>query len=190
MRNAAGLLDRYVRRTAFVACAAAAFTLWPQQRQRVGGKFFEGCACVAYSASKKPLVAVFLLLAIIRFLTFEVVYDREVQGAVPVCLGALEEVFDVDVGVWERVAAENNLIHFAQGHVCAVPDRTEEDIVQLLVEGRRHDQGRVDTCAVRARGMGEIRYQAGDHSLFLGREFEFIAGRTEQPVQRTVGFEQ
>src|SRR5450759_1421340 len=38
--------------------------------------------------------------------------------------------------------------------------------------------------------MGKITYQAADHSLFVGRECELVAGRAEQPVERTVGLEQ
>src|ERR1700733_1718374 len=42
---------------------------------------------------------------------------------------------------------------------------------------------------MRTRRIGKIRYQARHNAFLFGRNFKLVAGRTEQPIQRTMRFE-
>lgn len=48
--------------------------------------------------------------------------NGELERGIAIRLGALEQIFDVDVSVWKRVAAENDVLYFTQGNVGVIPD--------------------------------------------------------------------
>lgn len=96
----------------------------------------------------------------------------EFQRVVPVRLGALEQILDMNVGIWKRVAAEYDVIDLAQRDIRPVPDGAEKRVIQILIKGRWHNQRSIDALAVRTGRTGKIGDQEpGDDSLFGGRDF-------------------
>ena len=63
-----------------------------------------------------------LLLLLARLLSGVIIDDGNCERQIAVCLSALEQVLDVNVGVRKGVPAESNVIHRAQCDIRAVPD--------------------------------------------------------------------
>ena len=42
----------------------------------------------------------------------------------------------MDVCVWKRIAAKDDVFHFAKSNVRPIPNRAQEDVVEVLIESR------------------------------------------------------
>jgi hypothetical protein len=87
--------------------------LWTYNRQRRDGKVFKRQGCVIDLVPEKPCVSVFFFLDYLGVLSVVVIDHGEFQRVVPVRLGALEQILDMNVGVWKRIAAEYDVIDLA-----------------------------------------------------------------------------
>jgi hypothetical protein len=90
-------------------------------------------------------------------------------------LSSFEQVLDMYVGVRKGISAENDVVHLADCYVCPIPNRTEKDIVQVLIKGRGHNEWHIHAPALQAGRVSKVRDQSSDHALFLGRDLKLVA---------------
>ena len=89
----------------------------------------------------------------------------------------------MDVSVRERIPAKDDMVDLLKSHIGPVPDGAQKNVVHILVEGGRDNQGCIYAAAARARGMVKIRNEPSYDPFLFWRNFQFVAGSAKQPVE-------
>ena len=72
--------------------------------------------------TKKPFVPLFLLVGLVGVFVVMPVNYTDKSWLWVINLNPLEEVFDMHVGIWERVAAKYQPLCISEGSLCVMPD--------------------------------------------------------------------